>query len=78
MTTTTEFRVVCSRFGTRDHSGHVSVKTGNDAEKRAVQAVIDANHHAETVVGSDHFYRQEAPYRIQTREVSEWEDSDVQ
>ena len=73
---TTEYRVVCSRFGTRGHSEHKWIKTGKDAEKRAVQAVIDANHHAETVVGPDHFYRQEAPWRVQTRTVTEWEDSD--
>ena len=73
---TTEYRVVCDRFGTRSHSDHKWKKTGKNAEKRAVQAVIDANHHAETVVGSDHFYAKEAPYRIQTRSITEWEDSE--
>ncbi len=72
---TTEYRVVCDRFGTRGHSEHKWVKTGKDAEKRAKQNVIDANHHAETV-SANHFYKKEAPYRRQERTVSVWEDSD--
>ncbi|KKM70960.1 hypothetical protein LCGC14_1435540 [marine sediment metagenome] len=74
---TTEHRVVCDRFGTRGHGNrHANHVWPKRDKKKAVQAVIDANHHAETVVGPDHFYRQEAPYRRQEREVTAWEDSD--
>ncbi len=70
--TKTEFRVVCAKFGTQGHSDHVTVK--HDKAK-AVQSVIDANHHAE-VVSEGHFYKGEAPWRIQEREVGAWEDTE--
>jgi len=67
----TEHRVVCSRFGTQGHSNHNWSKPD---EKKAIQTVIDLNHHAD--INPDHFYAQEAPYRIQQRSVTAWEDSD--
>lgn len=67
----TEYRVVCVRFGTQGHSGHVKTKP---TKAKAKQSVIDQNHHAE--LHPDHFYAREAPYRIQTRETTAWEDEE--
>ncbi len=69
-----EYRVVCAKFGTQGHSDHVTVKKGKDAKRKAIQSVIDANHHAD-MVSEGHFYKGEAPWRIQEREVGAWEDS---
>ncbi len=68
----TEYQVVCANHGTQGHTSH---KWKKRDKKKAVQSVIDLNHHAETVVGSDHFYAKEAPYKRQERKVSAWEDS---
>ncbi len=68
----TEYRVVCAKFGTRGHSQHVHIKA---SKAKAVQSVIDANHHAD-VVSEGHFYKGEAPWRTQERDVSAWRDSD--
>ena len=72
MGTTKEYRVVCARYGERGHGQHTWAKK---TEAKAKQAVIDNNHHAEVVVASTHFYTQEAPYRVQVREVTDWEDA---
>lgn len=67
-----EFRVVCAHFGT--HTRHSSHKWNKQNVKKAEQSVIDLNHHREMQDSS--FYRNEAPYRIQTREVTAWVDED--
>lgn len=62
-----EWRVVCARFGQRGHSTHAWKKP---TEGKAVQSVIDLDHHAQMHPGS--FYASEAPYQVQSREVTEW------
>ena len=70
--TTTQYRVVCSRFTEPYHGQHH--KTRKD-KRRAVQSVIDQN--AEVAeMKSRHFNTLEAPYRLQTRQVTEWRDSE--
>ena len=66
--TTTEIRVVCANYGTAGHSNHVWAK--RDMAK-ARQSVIDAQHRAD-VGNPTAYYRAEAPYQIQTREVGPW------
>lgn len=63
-----EYRVVCAHFGTRHHSTHKFPKGDG---KKATQSVIDLNHHSE-MASDDIYYKHEAPYRVQTREVSAW------
>ena len=64
-----EHRVVCAHFG--KSTRHTSHKWAKKDKKKATQSVIDLNHHAE-MVGRDHFYYNEAPYRVQIREVTAW------
>lgn len=68
---TTEHRIVCANFGTPGHNaeGHHKIKP---TKAKVIQAVIDANHHAE--MNPTGFYTKEAPWRRQEREVTEWED----
>jgi hypothetical protein len=66
----TEWRVVCSRYGTSGHSSHAWPK-GTEAKAR--QSVIDADHHAEMNPGT--FYAKEAPYVVESREVAPWQAS---
>lgn len=72
-TTATEHRIVCANHGVKGagnrHTNHVWPKRDKN---KAVQSVIDANHHAETLPNS--FYSGEAPYRMQERQVTTWED----
>ena len=70
-----EFRVVCARFPDEGHRLHVHTKRDL---ARAKQSVIDSDHHSEMMSrrGSRHWYTNEAPHRIQVREVSEWVDFD--
>ncbi len=70
-----EYRVVCAHLGeaTR-HSSHKWDKRGKDRKKKAAQSVTDLNHHRE--MQSSHFYRNEAPYRVQVREVGAWRDNE--
>ncbi len=66
-----EHRIVCAKHGERGHSSHAYPK--RDLAK-AQQDVIDANHRAE--VGKTDFYRGEAPWTVERREVSPWENID--
>lgn len=75
----TELRVVCANYGTSGHSTHVWPK--KDLAK-AKQALRDAAHHAEMMIGQEgrHWYLEEVPHRIEERTVSEWtplEDQEV-
>jgi hypothetical protein len=74
--TKTEHRIVCRLFGKKGlgnfHTNHVWLKRD---KKKAIQSLIDLTHHADTV-SQDHFYKREAPYRRQEREVTEWEDTE--
>ncbi len=64
----TEYRMACSGEG-RGHAKH------NWAKKnmaKAVQSTVDANHHAE--MHPNGFYNRAcAPYVVETREVSNWQ-----
>lgn len=72
-----EYRVVCAHFGTGSrHSAHKWEKRSKDAKHKAKQAVIDLNHHADVTRPEDSFYRNEAPYRVQIREVTAWTDDE--
>ena len=72
-----EFRVVCAHFGTRHHLAHKWDKKGKDRKHKAAQSVIDLNHSAD-IRPNTNFYQGEAPYRVQTREVTAWEDQEEQ
>ena len=61
----TEYRVICGNFGSRGHSSHAWPKAN---KAKAKQAVIDLDHHAE--IHPTSYYAGEAPYEIQTREVT--------
>ncbi len=74
-----EFRVVCAHYGTSNrHSTHKWNKHGKDREHKANQSVIELNHHAEITRPGESFYRNEAPYKVQTREVGAWTDQEEQ
>jgi len=62
-----EYRVVCANHGNRGHSTHAWRKPNL---KKATQAVIDLNHAAE--MNRTAFYANEAPYRVESRDVSKW------
>ncbi len=64
-----EHRMVCAKHGQRGHSSHAYIKKNL---AKAQQDTIDANHRASQ--GSTFFYKEEAPYVIQRREVGAWED----
>ena len=68
----TEYRVVCARFTEPYHGQHHKTR----ADKRtAVMSVVNQN--AEVAeMKSRHFDALEAPYRLQTRQVTEWKDSE--
>ncbi len=76
MTTKTHWRLVCAKHGKdRGHSSHAYQKSSLE---KAKQGAIDADHHSETVGTrkAGDYYTGEAPWRVQTREVTEWEDSE--
>lgn len=62
-----EYRVVCAHFGEAGHSQHKWPKAN---QAKALQSVIDQDHHAEMHPGL--WYAGEAPYQVQSREVSAW------
>ena len=66
-----EWRMVCRLFGTQGHNAHHKTKA---TKAKARQAVIDQNHHAQ--MHPDSFYAKEADWRLQSRTVTEWEDTD--
>ena len=63
-----EHRMVCAKHGERGHSTHAYPK--RDLAK-ATQDKLNADHKAE--MDKTDFYRGEAPWVIQTREVGKWE-----
>lgn len=64
----TEYRMACTGEG-RQHSKH---NWGKKNMAKANQSVLDANHHAE--MHPDGFYNRAcAPYVVETREVSNWQ-----
>lgn len=69
---TTEYRVVCGKHGQRGHSSHTWSK---GSKQKAVQSVIDLNHHAE--IHPNLYYADEAPYEVQEREVGAWGRAEV-
>lgn len=69
-----EYRVVCAHFG-KGGTRHTMHKWPKTTGKKATQSVIDLNHHAD-MVGKDHFYYNESPHRVQTREVTTWTDKE--
>ena len=63
-----KYRIACSHF---DEDGHQLHGWEKQSRKAAEQAVTDANHRAEMKPGG--FYNRVcAPYRVETREVTEW------
>ena len=62
-----EYRTLCSGAELHTHRRHVYLQSSLD---RALQHVIDADHHAE--MHPDHFYAKCAPYVIEARTVSKW------
>ena len=75
--TKTVYRIVCAKQGNdRDHTTHAYSK---NSLAKATQARIDADHHSEMVArtnspGPGNYYLNEAPWRIETREIGEWTD----
>jgi len=73
---TYEWRVVCAHYGTGPrHEQCKWTKHGKDAKHKAKQSVIDLNH-ASDMRPDNNFYKDEAPYRVQSREVSGWVDDE--
>jgi len=76
---TVQYRLVCAKHGVdRGHSSHAYPKS---SLAKATQAVIDADHQsamlsARSAQRAGDYYGGEAPWRVQQREVSVWEDSD--
>lgn len=72
---TIEHRIICANYGKKgmgtQHSNHTWLKRD---KKKAIQAVTDANHHAE--INPNSFYSGEAEYRRQEREVTKWVDAE--
>lgn len=62
-----EWRLVCAQHGTSGHSSHTWAKRD---EAKARQSKRDADHHAE--MNPTTWYAREAPYEVQSREVSPW------
>jgi len=78
---TVQYRLVCAKHGVdRGHSTHAYPKS---TLAKATQAVIDADHQSEMLSArstsdaqrAGDYYGGEAPWRVQRREVSVWEDS---
>ena len=67
-----EYRIVCAHFG--DGTRHTSHRFPKGNMKKARQSVTDLNHQAE--MRTEGFYSNEAPYRVQTREVEAWADDE--
>ena len=66
-----EYRIVCARFPEPGHGLHHQEK---EDHRTAVTSVVGRNAKA-AVQQFYYFCSREAPYKVQTREVSEWEDS---
>ena len=64
-----EYRITCANFGDRHHRTHQWIK---NTKVKAQQSVTDLNHHAE-MAPATHYYKREAPYVIERREVTAWE-----
>ena len=69
-----EMRVVCAHFG--DGTRHTTHKFPKGTMKKAQQSVIDLNHQAE--MRTEGFYSNEAPYRVETRQVTAWTDKEIE
>ena len=67
----TEYRVVCARFTKPYHGQHH--KTKND-KRTAVRSVINQNAEV-AAMKSRHLDALEAPYRLQTRQVTKWKNT---
>ena len=64
-----EWRLVCANYGTTGHSSHS--RTKKDRAK-AFKDKAEADRHSALHDGK--FYGNEAPYRVQRREVTPWQD----
>ena len=67
-----QFRVVCKYHPSNGHQLHRWEKMSRES---AEQSVSDLNHKADMDRGTDSFYRNCAPYTIETREVSDWTEA---
>jgi hypothetical protein len=72
MATKQEWATVCAHWPSPGHKSHL-VKRKD--EKKARQEITDANHHAEMLAAKmeKHWYVDEAPHRLVSRPVSDWE-----
>ena len=70
-----EYRIVCAHYPASGHRSHQHAKA---TLAKALQAVVDANHHAEMQRDRQGerrtWYVNEAPWRVQVREVGDWLD----
>jgi len=76
---TVQYRIVCAKHG--NDLGHMTHAYPKTSREKANQAVIDADHQSEMLSArsaqrAGDYYGGEAPWRVQRREVSVWEDSD--
>lgn len=73
----TEYRVVCGNWPGEGHDRHIRPST---SEKAAVQSKIDFDHNSDLVgvnqLGAGDYYGGEGPWTVQSRTVSDWEDTD--
>jgi hypothetical protein len=69
----TEIRIVCANYGKKGQSSHSSHAWNKTTMAKAKQSLIDLDHRAELHPNS--YYANEAPYRIQVREVTAWKDA---
>ena len=67
----TEYRVVCARFTEPYHGQHHKARKDKRA---AVKSVIDQNAEA-AALRSNYYDAGEAPWQMQTRQVTEWKDT---
>ena len=73
MATKQEWATVCAPWPRPGHKAHLTPRTN---KAKAKQAVIDNNHHAEMLAAKmeRHWYIDEAPFRLMSREVTGWQE----
>ncbi len=76
MKTTTEYRMVCAAHGKQGHGTHAHPVTAKNYEKKkkSADAWTEELKTRDTAVGRSSYYANEAPWIVQTRTVTEWEN----
>lgn len=74
--TTIEYATACAHWPGPGHRQHLRKRT---SLKKAQQAIIDADHHAEMLKaqGGRHWYIEEAPHQLMVRAVTDWVPADT-